>query len=340
MSIIRKYIDIIKSFVADLVDFFTVDLWKLDFSKPQEFSDRFHKWLRITFLTLYRFLTERIGRESVYLSYYTAMSVIPLLAIALYVLSRVGLDALLVEKLKPFLESIGNEQVSNLVFNSAENIIGLTGKGLFGILSIGTFIFVVVWLMISVENTICKIWDLTEKDRAHKSRKFVKSFGLDIAIMLLGPFIILMLLYGTAYYTSFIKEIEHYKVIGFIASKFYWIVNYGMVILVLSVMYKFIPKCKVHFGCCMRSALVTGIFFLIIQYVFLVVQVGVTRLNAVYGAIAAIPLFMVWMNWTWQCILFGAYLSYSYQNVDAPELYEWWQNNLAKRQAAKKSRKR
>ena len=37
----------------------------------------------------------------------------------------------------------------------------------------------------------------------------------------------------------------------------------------------------------------------------------------VYGAVAAIPLFMLWMNFGWFIILFGAELSYAFQNVDS-----------------------
>ena len=35
-----------------------------------------------------------------------------------------------------------------------------------------------------------------------------------------------------------------------------------------------------------------------------------------YGALAAIPLFMIWLNLGWTIILYGAELSYAFQNVD------------------------
>ena len=42
----------------------------------------------------------------------------------------------------------------------------------------------------------------------------------------------------------------------------------------------------------------------------------VTRLNTIFGAFAAVPLFMVWINIGWFIILIGAQLSYAFQNVD------------------------
>ena len=45
-------------------------------------------------------------------------------------------------------------------------------------------------------------------------------------------------------------------------------------------------------------------------------QMFVSRMNAVYGVFAAIPLFMVWLNIGWFIILLGSELSYVFQNVD------------------------
>ena len=79
---------------------------------------------------------------------------------------------------------------------------------------------------------------------------------------------------------------------------------------------KFIPNHKVQYSNALRAAVLSGLVFTILQYLYLETQLFVTRLNAVYGAVAAIPLFMFWMNFGWFIILFGAELSYAYQNVD------------------------
>jgi membrane protein len=45
--------------------------------------------------------------------------------------------------------------------------------------------------------------------------------------------------------------------------------------------------------------------------------VFVTRLSSIFGAFAAVPLFMVWINIGWFIILIGAELSYAFQHVDS-----------------------
>ena len=53
------------------------------------------------------------------------------------------------------------------------------------------------------------------------------------------------------------------------------------------------------------------------QYIYLETQVLVTRLNGIYGAFAAVPLFMIWINIGWFIILIGGELSYAFQHVDS-----------------------
>ena len=81
-------------------------------------------------------------------------------------------------------------------------------------------------------------------------------------------------------------------------------------------MYKFIPNATVRYSSALRAAVPAAIAFTTVQYMYLETQVLVTRLNAIYGAFAAVPLFMVWINIGWFIILIGAQLSYAFQNVD------------------------
>ena len=45
----------------------------------------------------------------------------------------------------------------------------------------------------------------------------------------------------------------------------------------------------------------------------------VTNINAVYGAVAALPLFMMWLRYGWLIILYGAQFSYSFQMIHQEE---------------------
>jgi len=48
--------------------------------------------------------------------------------------------------------------------------------------------------------------------------------------------------------------------------------------------------------------------------------VGANRLNAIYVGFAALPLFLIWLQYSWYIVLFGAELSFANQNIDHYEL--------------------
>ncbi|MBR3076004.1 MAG: YihY/virulence factor BrkB family protein, partial [Bacteroidales bacterium] len=62
-------------------------------------------------------------------------------------------------------------------------------------------------------------------------------------------------------------------------------------------------------------AAIAALVFVGFQYLYLETQVFVARLNTVYGVLAAIPLFLIWLNFSWQIIIYGAELTYSFQNL-------------------------
>jgi membrane protein len=61
-------------------------------------------------------------------------------------------------------------------------------------------------------------------------------------------------------------------------------------------MYKYIPNVKVRFAAAFNAALISATAFVIMQYLYMETQILVSRINAVYGALAAVPLFLIWMN--------------------------------------------
>ena len=63
--------------------------------------------------------------------------------------------------------------------------------------------------------------------------------------------------------------------------------------------------------------MVAALAFVVWQYLYVETQVFVTRMNTVYGAFAAIPLFLLWMNVSWTIILYGAQISHAYQYVNS-----------------------
>lgn len=324
----------------NLIEFLTYDIWRLDFSKPQRFSEKVTRRIQVAVLTASRYFTGRIGRESVFLSFYSAMSLVPLVAIVLFVSWSFGLDKQLIEMIQPYLGD--NKHIADMVLGWANNIVSQTRSGLFGVISFLAFIWIVIWLMLSIEDTFNHIWNVG------RSRNFFKSLGIYLLILILIPFVLIFFLYGAGYYTSVVSELSElgkYGVIKFFASSSYWLIFYGAALLVFALMYKFIPHVKVRFRDCVKAAIWTALAFVLLQYLYLETQMMVTRMNGVYGAFAAIPLMMIWLNYSWQIILFGVYLTYSYEHIadfdpDKDELFSRSRDRKRQRQERRSKRRK
>ncbi len=311
----RLFLARIQDLIKTLVKFLTKDIWVLDFS---ELSNARKRWLRniqAFILTAKGFTRERVGREAVALSNFTTLAFIPMIAVILFVSSGFGLDKILSDALEAALPD--NTQLISLINGYAMNLVKATENGVFGWISFLSFVWTIVWLMINVEIAFNRIWQVKEP------RKTWHRVVVYLAILLVTPFVLVLFFSGWTWYARFIGLLEgHLGPLTFIKTNMFWLALYGIVVLALSVMYKFIPHAKVRYGAALKAALIVGVPFLIIQYLYMGTQVVITRLGAVYGALAFIPLFMIWMNLCWQIILFGAELTRGYTLVDYREALE------------------
>ncbi len=290
--------------------FITEDIWNLDIEDFSRAKARSIKYLKVLIITIKTFSAEKIGFQAVALSFFGTMSVVPFLAVVFAITGGLGLA----DKLKDLLyEYFNNSQETiDMVLGFATNIIDTAQSSTMGLISALLFLWLVFWMMISVERVFNNVW------RVKKSRNIFKRISFYIAILFIAPFVIMLFFSGSIIYSNMLKGIGlGVAYFESIASIMAWVLFYIVATLTFSAMYKFIPNYKVLYSNALRSAAVSAFAFTVLQYLYLETQLFVTRLNMVYGAVAAIPLFMFWMNFGWFIILFGAELSYAYQHVDS-----------------------
>ena len=194
----------------------------------------------------------------------------------------------------------------------AQNIIDTAQSSLMGLVSALLFVWIVIWMMMSVEKVFNNVW------RVQKYRKLLKRLPVTLAMLLVSPFIVLVFFGGSVVYSHALNylglDVESFSVFKTILT---WTLFGVVATLTFSVMYKYIPNAPVDYSNALRAAAFSGTAFTVMQYIYLETQVFVTRLNGIYGAFAAVPLFMVWINIGWFIILIGAELSYAFQHVDS-----------------------
>ena len=290
-------------------DFINEDIWRLELEELSKARARFVKYVKILLITIRTFSAEKIGFQAVALSFFSTMSVVPFIAIVFAITGGLGLADKLQEFLYGYFEN--STQIIDFVINAARNIIESTEGGGMGAISGLLFAWIVVWMMLSVERVFNNVWRVTT------NRNIFKRLSYIIAMLLIAPFVIMVFFSGTIFYSHVLELLGlNSDALTTVNTILAWLIFGVIVTFTLSAMYKFIPNAKVDYGAALRAAVPAAIAFTVMNYLYLETQVMVTRLNAVYGVFAAVPLFMMWMNVGWNIILIGSELSYAFQHVE------------------------
>ena len=293
-----------------LKNFFRNDIWTMEMEELSKAKARFIKYVKVMLITIKTFANEKIGFQAVALSFFSTMSVVPFIAIMFAITGGLGLS----DKLKELLYAYFNnsQQTIDTVLGFADNIINTAQSSAMGLVSAMMFAFIVIWMMLNVERVFNNVW------RVRKSRNIFKRLSFILALVILSPFVVMVFFAGSFVYSNALEYLG-LDIAGLTAFKtlLTWLLFAVVASLVFSAMYKFIPNAQVRYGSALRASVPAALAFTLVQYLYLETQVFVTRLSAIFGAFAAVPLFMVWINIGWFIILIGAELSYAFQNVDS-----------------------
>ena len=302
MKSISKRTSKLKNFLRD-------DIWELEMEELSKAKARFIKYMKVLIITIKTFSGEKIGFQAVALSFFSTMSVIPFIAIMFAVTGGLGLADKLETVLYVYFRN--SEQTIDFILGAANNIISTSLGGGMGLVSGLLFLWIVIWMMLSVERVFNNVW------KVRKSRNIFKRISYIIAMLIIAPFVLMVFFSGNILYSHLFEFIGlDPETFGILKTLISWILFAVAVTFTFSAMYKFVPNAEVKYGNALRAAIPAAIAFTLVNYMYLETQVFVTRLNAIYGVFAAVPLFMVWINVGWYIILIGSELSYAFQHVD------------------------
>jgi membrane protein len=296
--------------IRKLKDFFNEDIWKIELEELSKARARFIKYTKVMLITIKTFANERIGFQAVALSFFSTMAVVPFIAIIFAITGGLGLADKLKNLLYAYFEN--SQQTIDIILGFSQNIINTAQSSVVGLFSALIFAYVVIQMMLNVEKVFNNVW------RVRKSRNIFKRLSYVLAMILLSPFVVMVFFAGSFVYSHALEYIGiDLDSLGTFKTILAWGIFAVTAIFIFSAMYKFIPNAIVRYGSALRAAVPAGLVFAVVQYLYLETQVLVTRLSTVYGAFAAVPLFMAWINIGWFIILIGAELSYAFQKVDS-----------------------
>ena len=364
--------------ITKIFNFITVDIWRIKLKDLPKLTSVPLKILRVVLLSLREFHKDKCQLRASALTYFSLLSIVPIIAMAFGVAKGFGfeerlrtqmLDAfdakiIVVKTEEPKIVSftnivknisasgystnfssgyiivtnVGNKVVSKDVsgddFNDEENqgaqflvlekTLEFSNKALTQTSTgfmIGIGIALLFWSVIKglgqVEASFNAIWGV--KKGRHLGRKIIDY----LAVLLLCP--VLFILAGSIpvlIKSQFEIIVTKISLLGTLAPLVYNLLMLSPFVvtwILFSFLFIFMPNTKIKFLPGVIAGVITGTLFQFVLMAYMNFQFGITKLSAIYGSFAALPLFLVWLQTTWLVVLLGSEISFAYQNVDTFE---------------------
>jgi membrane protein len=291
--------------------FFKEEIWSHDLTSKSRRRTFLIRQARIYILAFKGFFEDRAAVRAAALTYFTMLSIVPIFAIVLFIARNFGFEDRLHDMITKNMQ--GQEAVVEWLINMVDSLLQQTKGGI--MLGVGGVILFwsVIQVLNNVEASFNDIWEI------RKARSPMRKFSDYLAIMILSPFAIGISGTMQVRIQSAATDFELIKpLVGFLIKA----TPYVSIWVLFTIVFIVMPNTKVK----VKYALVAGIFSgtvaMIFQFLYQELQIGAFRFNTLYGSIAAIPLFLLWMQITWLIVLMGAELSFAYQNIENYEFEE------------------
>lgn len=269
----------------------------------EKFNKYYNSFYNFAKIFYKNFLSSDISLLASNLTYMMILTIFPFFAIVIGVSKGFGLDEILISELTKFVPQ--DEIQINYVLNVINNLI-ISAKG--GVLT-GLGIVILVYSVISMfdllEKTFNNIWNVKDK------RKYSTKIISYVAITFIAP-IFLLLIIGSS---SLIVDVVS-KYLGNIAILtliFVRLINITLILLVLLALFLLVPNKRVQLIPAFIGSLFTLIGIYIIYVIYSILQTTINRYNIIYGSLAFVPIFLIWIKYIWTVILIGAQITYSIQ---------------------------
>ena len=231
------------------------------------------------------------------LTYYTVLAVVPLLAFALSIAQAVGVNRSFVPRLIEQLTQVSPE-AGQWILATVERVnfaqLGTIGAGL---------LFLTTLLgLFSIERTFNQIWGVT---RARSLDRRITDY---LAVLVIAP-----VLLGTA--ISLTTTLQSQTLVSSLLERPWFAFLYGIglhwapvafLAIAFAFLYWFVPNTRVRVEGALLGGVVAAALFTAAQHLYVRFNVGVANSNALYGGLAALPLFLAWVYVSWMIVLLGA----------------------------------
>lgn len=257
-------------------------------------------WRRVLYL-VGRFSIDRCSEIAAALTYMSLFALVPLLTVLYTMASAIpafqGVEGQIQEMLFTHLMPETSSDIESYLQDFSRQAKNLTGFG------IAFLVATAVLMLRNIEKAFNMIW------RTRENRSAVSSFLLYWAVLSLAPLTIGMALGISTYLASLAVMFEDYDVMG-AGSALLSLAPYLLSVAGFTLIYAAVPNCRVPFRHALLGGALAALAFNVARRAFTDLVVG-SSYTFIYGAFAAVPLFLLWIYISWNIVLMGGILVHS-----------------------------
>jgi membrane protein len=290
--------------------FLTQEIWRIETGELSGIKTFFISILRIISLTVHKFIKDNCALRASALTFYSLMSVVPMLALAFGIAKGFGLEQRLEYQL--YQRLTGQEEVLKLIIAFARGLLENTKGGVIAGIGVAILFWSAIRLLGNIEKALNEIWKVTP-------RTFIRRFTDYLTIMIVSPILVIVSSSVTVYITTEVKAITGKLAVLKMASPLIFfmlkLLPFGLIWLLFIMVYLVMPNTQVRLLSGAIAGVIAGTIFQIFQGIYISAQVIVAKYNAIYGSFAALPLFLIWLQLSWIIVLAGAQIAYAHQHA-------------------------
>lgn len=301
-----------KNIVQQVTQFFEKDIWKISTKDKHPVFTFLVKQGRILFIAVKGFNKDNIQLRASALSFYTMLSIVPILAMIFGIAQGFSLDEKLSTLLKERLQ--GQQEVLNVLLGFVDRYLGHINSGYIAGIGLIVLFWSVMKVLGNIESSFNNIWQIK------KSRMFARQITDYISLLVIAPvFLVIASSFNVSQLQSISNSIPFLHYLDSVLKVLVTILSYTLIWFVFTLIYIIVPNTKVKFIPALIAGIIAGTMFQLLQWGYVNFQSLLSGYGAIYGTFAALPLFMMWLEFSWLIVLLGAEISFAYQNA---ELYE------------------
>ena len=298
-----------------ITDFIQSHIWELPLDQLPRWQSPLITQVRVLILAFKGFNRDKCQLRAAALTFYSILSLIPILAMVFGIAKGFGfeqkLELLLQEKIAS-RDMVAQEGV-DWIISKAKLLLESTR----GSLIAGVGLVVLMWaatrVLRHIEAALNDIWEIKN------SRPWIRNFTDLLSIMVVAPILFILAQSTTVFITAIIQDLSKgMKLLGhlFLLIK---LVPFGLIWLLFTMIYVVVPNTKVNFKSALVAGVIVGTIFQLSQWIFFKSQMGISKYNAIYGSFAFLPLLLIWIQTAWLILLLGAEIAFANQHINRYE---------------------